>query len=809
MIQIEISNFKGILDSKVYTFEEGTMNHLVGPSGAGKSTILTAFEWGLFGKISSVKPRSRKDLIPRVNLQISGVTIDRNGSDLEVITQQGTKLVSDAAQGYIYTIFGDKDLWKSCSYLEQRSRNILLEGSGEDKLKILRELVYGYGIGQENDPEFYLTRLQEKIKQVQDQRKRSRAVYDSYYDDVETQVSDFYNSHNRWEESEYSIEELRKIIDQKNRELKELSRKHSEQKCLRENLESLRDRLKILKQDPPQDISDTYERDREDLLNRIEKLKDLEANSKLEIKVSKLLPFQINSDRLTELQKVRIQYDSLKSDLKRFRITSTDPKVIREFIKKIQWFEELQKLRKLQDYIKDVETYNSGLQKSEETLSEKIEKIQLRIGLEVNSEELICRKASLENSLRTFKSQKPLKCPKCTGAVYMTGKGDLAPFEDIDISKTKSELKQVESILEDFDTLQKLQKRLKDIQKELQKSQQESIPEINLDRLQDLSQKDLTDISGYELKNKDFLINILEKLEDLPECPSDQDLKELTNGQELSSLLGSRLSEYLQDPQKFFAKPTVQDTMEFLNSGLKLLEDTRKKWDKYNSELEIIESQIGKSKTKIIQDFNEFGLERLEHDLNDLRKLEIDWVKFQDIESKLKRLEELESKVVNTEMDLKVLETLYEKIKKLSIEPMERIIEVINNRLNEHLDTLFTETPIRVILSLFRQSTGSKRDSFLKIVVNLQVYHGENNYPNINHLSGGEADRVSLALTLTLAEIFGSPILLLDECMASLDSELREACLGIIKGLSGNKITVIDVCHETVDGYYCNVKSVI
>ncbi len=77
-------------------------------------------------------------------------------------------------------------------------------------------------------------------------------------------------------------------------------------------------------------------------------------------------------------------------------------------------------------------------------------------------------------------------------------------------------------------------------------------------------------------------------------------------------------------------------------------------------------------------------------------------------------------------------------------------------------------------------------------------------YDSLNVLSGGEKDRVSLALTLTLSLIRNSPMLLLDECMASLDTENRQICLKLLKKFVNNKV-VLNVCHETTEGYYDNI----
>jgi len=75
-----------------------------------------------------------------------------------------------------------------------------------------------------------------------------------------------------------------------------------------------------------------------------------------------------------------------------------------------------------------------------------------------------------------------------------------------------------------------------------------------------------------------------------------------------------------------------------------------------------------------------------------------------------------------------------------------------------------------------------------------------------SQLSGGEQDRLSLALTLAFSSLSKSPILLLDECLSSLDSKNKENALKCLR--SDDKI-VITVDHEAVEGYYDYIVRVV
>lgn len=94
-------------------------------------------------------------------------------------------------------------------------------------------------------------------------------------------------------------------------------------------------------------------------------------------------------------------------------------------------------------------------------------------------------------------------------------------------------------------------------------------------------------------------------------------------------------------------------------------------------------------------------------------------------------------------------------------------------RINMLLSTIVGEMytkPISVHLKMFKTAKTTKRT---KPSVNLCVSM-DNEEIDVNVISGGESDRLSIALTLALSKVRESPILLLDECFASLPANDRE-----------------------------------
>ena len=127
---------------------------------------------------------------------------------------------------------------------------------------------------------------------------------------------------------------------------------------------------------------------------------------------------------------------------------------------------------------------------------------------------------------------------------------------------------------------------------------------------------------------------------------------------------------------------------------------------------------------------------------------------------------------------------------------MELRIGEINKQLNEILDMLFED--INIEISMFREKKGKEKN---KPQVNFKIILNGIEYPNFHFFSGGEKDRISIALTLTFNIILDSPIIMFDEVFSSLEESKREESLKIIRKYSKNKI-LLNICHETIEGYY-------
>ena len=165
------------------------------------------------------------------------------------------------------------------------------------------------------------------------------------------------------------------------------------------------------------------------------------------------------------------------------------------------------------------------------------------------------------------------------------------------------------------------------------------------------------------------------------------------------------------------------------------------------------------------------------------------------IEDKEKEIVKLEKKRKELIVQSETSKKMEKIVKETESEVMNNNIDTINLQLNNILTTLFED--IRIELNMIKNlKSGEAKPS-----VNLKIMIDGKDYNNIDYLSGGEQDRISLALTIVFNLILGSEIIMLDEVMSSLDAVTREKCLRIMKRYLKNKI-ILNICHETIEGYY-------
>lgn len=230
-----------------------------------------------------------------------------------------------------------------------------------------------------------------------------------------------------------------------------------------------------------------------------------------------------------------------------------------------------------------------------------------------------------------------------------------------------------------------------------------------------------------------------------------------------------------------------------------------------NAEKEYIEKYQIKYDKNILQT----SIEELNKELYDIKeKKQLIYKNLEQIDLYNKYQKELENynKIKNKIIDLEKKEkndrnryasmlTLKDNIIQAESIAITNIIENINIHARNYLDCFFENNPISVNLQSFKECKKN-----IKPCINIEIeYKGME--CDLNMLSGGELARIILAYTLALSEIFNTPLLMLDECTASLDQDLTSDVFETIRENFKGKLVLI-IAHQIITGTFDNVINV-
>lgn len=130
-------------------------------------------------------------------------------------------------------------------------------------------------------------------------------------------------------------------------------------------------------------------------------------------------------------------------------------------------------------------------------------------------------------------------------------------------------------------------------------------------------------------------------------------------------------------------------------------------------------------------------------------------------------------------------------------------LNTLSDFANEILTVLFDE-PIRIEFSVYKTTKTQKS---VKPCINYKILYKGNEIDSIDQLSGGEGDRVSLAVTCAMFRFSSFPFLLLDEFGSSLDLNNKENAIQALRltigsGPNGVSKSILCISHDTVEGIY-------
>ena len=815
-MHIKIVGFKCHIDT-YYDFNSNTMTLLKGSSGAGKSTILQAVYWCLYGSLRGIYNNTGQSKKCSVTLKIERLTVYRqkrpellrvtldNGEDKNNI--EDNVYEDTVAQQIIDLSFGKKELWKSCSYIEQKTRCLLLSGSASDRLELLNALSF-----DQDDPKQYISRIDAELKAVNknfiELQSKFTAEVNLFSQQLESKPikikisrSDLANLNENIQKEEKEVQRLYKeVLDQE--------RKTGSYNMILNSIKQNETKLNNLPNINPCNIKviDILREEIEDLQKQtyaIKQYKDIKVERDLLIKRLDRISLQSSQISVKDVTVKDVKIDMNITDQIVWQTQQQENQYIKysELAKSlnIEYNEnvikiEIQRIQSLIEHCRSMES-KVNVYKQIKSLENKLSNYSETSQNKLKQYEQDYQKLSIEIS-EMKKGLELLLCPSCNASVrYINNKliqGDRSPVDPKDITLEESNLNNIKILINKLREALSLDKQIQNLKSDLQ----------NVDIKKYIDNPVDTNTLNCLLSSLSKIIMVEKPLY------SSYILSKILENKKLTSQ-----KEEIQNRLEKLILPDIEpkNTQEILDIKQTKL---NKITSDYNSNIRIIAIQdqlssnlenLYKDKIKLESEINR----TIKSEYNDTKiKLELDRQKYKDgiysidMTDRQKVLEIERQKVVSLNNDLIGLQGLKQVSIETECKQLQETVDTINSSLSDILPLFFTE-PITMILQLHKVLKTKKQ---IKPGLNISIKYKNTEYDNINQLSGGEGDRISLALLLALNNVSNSPIILLDECISSLDGALKESCVSVMKSFKGKTIVCVD--HEGVEGFYDNTIQV-
>lgn len=849
-MHITIENFRCLRGPITYDFDEGSLLLLDAPSGSGKSTILEAIYWCLYGSMRDVYPFNIAKSTSKycnVSLSIDGITVTRNKPPDRVrIDEHGTVSDNESAQARIEMIFGTRDVWLATSYMRQGTQHPLISFSGADKFSLLHSLTFGSLTNEHETPEYYLKVINNKIKSVTEEYTKEEGANDYMKQRFRELESKTQKALEVWGERPLSDvdvieEELESEID----ELSSMEMKRNNHLKLYGKRASVEESLVAAEQELSQleiEISQVTPVNEMVFVEMEELMKNLRARQELQQKIHrlKILDYVIDLD---DEERDRLKHNCLtinkcKGLLKLSGINVTKLKEQAQTILDVQqeWSDykadETTKRKNHEEYcIKlerdyaeqkvramEIKLHNSKVKKYHEDL----EKYNTYLDSSQRREDLLLRARSTkpqnyvvsshigDKIKETRRELETLVCPECKSGLSLRGK-NLVSVNDVEtrkrletqLGKFVEEMRDAqdyEMLVSQADAIN-IQKCEKPDGSDI-KGRIEYIEEINVKPFVVPEYKACDPPKGRMCSNDEIklLEQLIEASKDFPNHSVNDLLSSLNSFPEYE-----RLKEELDNFKSL--KPGT-----CLESLIKEYNKLKKLNDKHNNlkfKQEICNKNLEKLKIQLDNipqtSFDEYAYQKKKKSISETEKVLKNGREIINLESERDRLVQSNEKLVelkNTQTDSQRLRNIIEDV---SIQAMQYSISSLESMTNNILKNLFDDSLVLKINTT--KETKAVKNSRPKFIVNMGVNYKNFEYSTLSSLSGGEMNRLNLALTLAMSSISGSKMLLLDEVLNTLDNEMKDRAIQVIKNQSEGK-TVINVCHDSIAGLYNDVINV-
>lgn len=805
MYKLTLKNFKCFSDVSV-SISSG-LNLFDGPSGIGKSSLIQAFVFAITGEGKKLYKQGCKSL--SVTLEYSDdkdcFKIVRKKGPESLTFEVDSKIYGDdEAQTRIDIFFGKNFL--QTSIIKQKGESSFLSFSSKDKMSFLQSLLFSE------------TDVEEKKKKI---KKRQQECKDSLTNlQGQKQVYQKLLSNLKCPDFNNEVIELEDDMDMCKSKISEMMSyvKNTNTSVLEKN-----QKLQELNSQ-----KDMIFKKQSDLFQKADKFNKLKEECEKIDSEKQLLCDEIGKDKLEEIEeKIQTIKEQIKLENLEKKVDNTI-KIVKEKCEK-DLNEVKLKLSDLSDICSD-DFYSNAvdkldlLRKKKRTLTN-IEENKTDENIDEISEKIEDCKKFLELA-QLYKTS--LKCPHCNHFVRMNNslleKVDLNNsdkiYDDTSIAQKKKKLRQLQDQFNEVDKMKKLlehyQQELKKIDEKLDviNENNEELREYTIERLSKyISESDEKRTIQKELKRKKVqLSKELDEIENKTHSTVLHDVQEMKKIQtKLKGIekINNIENEYTNLIVRQKELVTLQDKIDELSSKKRLLlrelksintdddiselESVKKGFEE---KLELIKEDI-ETTTKELKTLSSIDLQECQ-DKIDMWNKRVSYLEFINEQEKMQlEYKDIEEKLQKDEKLLIRLMTISTGLEYAEGKVLSKFIDTINHNLGVHLDAFFTD-PMSVVIKSFNEND--------KPVINMEIFY-KGIEIDVANLSGGEYDRLNLALTMTFNEISKSGVLILDESLASINQELATEIIMHLKENYTDKLVWMTQ-HQAVKGMFDNVFDV-
>jgi DNA repair exonuclease SbcCD ATPase subunit len=804
-MKIKLKNFR-CYSEKEFDFGKEGLVLLSGSSGSGKSTVLLAITFALYGTGTKLPTFGKTNCQVELDIENFRITRTKRPNRLVLEIESGETHEDDSAQAIINEKFGNA--FDVTSYVKQNAVHSFVMMSALEKLEFLEKFAFqGIDLSKiKITCNSLIKKRNDELVYTNSQLETTVELFDSIIKPtpvsfpVKTSDKDKYtkNENIRLKNTLVLIKREKNAYETLRNKLMFIART----KDKKNSLESLKERIDTLKRKK----ESFYYIGDEKLKILEDKLKNI-LNNKHLFDIKK----KYETDKKTLESMEKKERESVALELKKINDTLWKDYSRQEVEDNISAYT---------DMIRDVDTIlklgssNVDIYTLEKDIKTKTDSL-------TNLKNQLSDKKELESKLKLQKET--FECPSCNASLrFENDKLEIVREDNMDGLETvatnldtvendiKNLLKQISKVEKEISSQSLILSKQKDAEAEIErlKSNYEELmekdeAETSLELMKEYFQAH-TDMEKRKrkLEKMDLSMSLktfqeqlketekeIEEIEttqicrlDISNPESEEDLRDQINKQKNNKNTQRELDNNIKNYT--VGKKKIEEE-------LKVIYEEYKEVDKDTLSEPDIELEI-KSKENIIQDLESKKI-KYEESLKQISLYNTyteELNKYNEWEDKINKLQEEETL---RRQKLSASTLMKEKLLEAESIAILNVINSINIHAQEYLDLFFPNDPIVVRLQPFKETKKKTKPQ-----INMEIdYKGME--ADLSMLSGGELARVVLAYTLSLAEIFNSPLILLDECTASLDQDTVSTVMEGVKKNFGNKLVIV-IAHQVISG---------